>query len=129
MPKTFKDSDLEEMDFELDNPRDLELSLIEKLRLNLNKHLSGTGCGDGYNCKECGSDDNMHYFKRVYDIKSAKWNSEKTKFIIVPPIGKFFKLPNELFYLTGKCNFCSHEQQVCNRPNKVTYWFDDSSFM
>ena len=123
MPKTFKDSDLERMDFELDNPRDLELSLIEKLRLNLNKHRGGTGIGNGYNCKVCG--DNMHYFKRIYDIKDAKWNPEKAGKMVLLPIGKAIKLPFQLFYLTGKCNSCGHEQQVCDRPNKVTYWFDE----
>lgn len=127
MTQRFRISDLEMMDVKLGSSRDVPLSLVEGMRLWFNRHLvdGGVGSGDGYNCKDCGSND-MEYFKREYELKNSSWNPEKTKHVVVPPIGRAIELPDKIFYLTGQCKRCSHEQRVSDRLNRVTYWYSPS---
>ena len=115
--------DLENMKLELGDFKDYKLSLTEKINLWFNKNIvdGGAASGKGYVCSKCEGDD-MEYFKREYRLIEAFWNLPPS--IDVPPIHEI-KLPEKIFYLMGECNYCGNEQQVSDRPNRVTYWYKE----
>ena len=124
MVRKFTKFELELMNFKLDRTfRDSQLSLIERVRLYFNKEISGAGnsSGNGYSCINCGNA-NIKYFKRYYKVIDAEWDAAKIKGHEFPNI-KSKSLSNEIFYLMGKCNNCSNEQRVSNRPNRVSYYY------